>query len=271
VRWLTEHRVLGKVVARIGRADREVIADLPGVGMIRMNTRSADCRFEPASGADPAVLAKIDQSIVPALVRHAHGKVTLHGGAISVGSRAVAIVGPSGAGKSTLVASLCKHSGCRLVSDDTVALESAWTLGSEERRVVHVVPTQTKAWLLPEARQALGLPGTERGKVGVAFDTSSCSDLSLVAIIGIVSDDSPRAPYLRRLRGQEAFALLCNAAIRLIVDQPSAQLAEFEQLQIIARQCLLLELRRPRDIGQLKQCVEIVKRLFEIEPQRDSQ
>lgn len=59
---------------------------------------------------------------VMALLLHRRGLLVLHGSAVLVGDRAQVFLGDKGAGKSTTAAALVS-SGCRLVSDDVVAIE----------------------------------------------------------------------------------------------------------------------------------------------------
>ncbi len=159
-RWLGEHRVDGRLVARIGRRGDELVAEFAGVGTLAAANRGTRTRFEPVEGADPSVIEKVSASVLDALVRHAQGKVTLHGSAVCKESSVVALVGASGAGKSTLAAALCAQSNIDLVADDTVALELSDEMNT--RAPVEVTPTQTAAWLLSDARSALGLDSGPR-------------------------------------------------------------------------------------------------------------
>jgi hypothetical protein len=254
--WLSELRQDGRVVLRVGRRGKELIAEFCSVGTLASGSRGDLVRFEPTIDADAEMIEKLRVSIVEGLVRHAQGKLTLHGGAIALGTSAVALIGPSRSGKSLLVSALCADRGARLVADDTVFVEP--TAGNLDS-VVHVVPSQKSAWLLPEARSALGLGREGAGKRPVELPTTACSRLRLHAIISLVFSEHTQPPCLRRLRGQQAFSTLSSSLIRFIVDDPVAHQREFEQLRILARSCQIFELRRPCDLSKMDISVEIVR------------
>jgi hypothetical protein len=211
-------------------------------------------------GTDGVWLEKLRSTLVDAFVRHAQGKVTLHGGAISRGPRALAFVGPSTSGKSTLTAALCQEVDIGVVADDTVALELPE--GSPSSTSIEVVPTQSEAWLLPEARAALGFDSFAAGKTAIPLQQAAQDRLQLGAVIGLVFDSEATSPQLRRLRGQDAFSTLSSAAIRFVVDDPTAQMREFDQLRLLATMCPVYELRRPMDLSRLPHTVRCIKELL---------
>jgi ABC-type sugar transport system ATPase subunit len=200
---------------------------------------------------------KLNASVIQGLIRHLQGKITLHASAVEVAGRAVALVGASGAGKSTLAAAICAENGACLVGDDTVAIELP------EHGVdlpVTVVPSQRMAWLLPDSRVALGIISSSPGKASVELAVAPTTP-SLMAIVGLRFDESATKPTLKRVRGQQAFSLLANATIRFVLDEPAAQVREFDQLQSLVERCPVFELSRPRDLGKLRLSTDIVHRL----------
>jgi len=259
--WLADHRLAGRVVVRVGRKGDELIAEFADVGQLTTSSQGTHARFEAVAGADGVWFEKLDSTLIDAFVRHAQGKVTLHGGAISSGSRALAFVGPSQSGKSTLTAAFCQEMDIGLVADDTVALELPE--GSSSAAPVEVVPTQRAAWLLPEARRALGFDSFLGGKTPIPLPQGCRDRFELGAVIGLVFDSVATSPQLRRLRGQEAFSTLVGSSIRFVVDDPAAQMREFDQLRLLVTRCPVYELRRSRDLSRLKQAVRCVKELLE--------
>jgi hypothetical protein len=262
MKWLSEQRVRGRVAARVGRRGDDLIAEFPNVGTVVAGPRGERFYVEAVVGSNPVLLEKLNQSLVAALVRHAQRKVTLHGAAVGIGSKAIALIGPSRAGKSTLAGTLCAGGECDLVSDDTVAVEINET--DENNKAAEILPTQTKLWLLPDACQALGFDAPIlEGKNGVAVPATSRSELCLMAIVGLRVDRDATEPRLRRLRGHEAFSCLCSSTIRLVVDDPEAQRHEFDQLRGLVNSCLIMELRRPSDLGKLRLSADLVRPLLE--------
>jgi hypothetical protein len=256
--WLSEQRVDGKLAARIGRRGEDLVAEFPNAGTFVASARGRKIHVEPVAGGNPAALEKLALSLFDAFARHLQGKATLHGGAAGLKNSAIALVGPSGAGKSTLTSALCT-SGLDLVADDTVATEIPV---SSCNAPVQVIPTQTTAWLLPSSRLALGLEPGISGKAAVTLRPTTAPVLGLIAIVGLVFDPVRVQPAIRRLRGQDAFSLLAKSVIRFVIDDPNAQLHEFDQLKILAMKCPIFELRRPRDLAQLQKSAELIKGLL---------
>jgi hypothetical protein len=76
-----------------------------------------------APEVDPGLIPVFLGGSVLAHALTAQGLLVLHGSAVEIGGRALAIVGPSGAGKSTLAALLCA-AGARLVADDALRVDA---------------------------------------------------------------------------------------------------------------------------------------------------
>jgi hypothetical protein len=76
-------------------------------------------------GADPPMDAVQTDLLgrVMALVLHCRGILTLHASAVRIGGQGVVLLAPKGFGKSSLAIALVR-AGARLISDDTVAVES---------------------------------------------------------------------------------------------------------------------------------------------------
>jgi hypothetical protein len=258
--WIAEHRVDGKLIARLGRRAQEVVAEFPSLGILVANTLTDSTYFEPCADAEKAALEKLHAGVLDALKRHIQGKLTFHAGAVAIGTRAVAFIGASGSGKSTLVAAMCTLPEIKLVADDTVAVEVD---GDAKGRTIRLIPTQSSAWLLPDACQRLGVIGQERDKVAVPLPSVRSEMIHLQALVGLVFDDNNHKPILERVRGQEAFAMLAGSTIRMVVDDPSAQLREFDQLSAVARQSPTFRLRRRRDLVQLNETVDLIRQLFD--------
>jgi hypothetical protein len=142
-----------------------------------------------------------------------------------------------------------------------VALELPHEPSSSADRV-EVVPAQKAAWLLPDARRALGFDSATTGKTAIPLREGNLDRFELGAVIGLVFDSEATSPQLRRLHGQEAFSTLFSAAIRIVVDDPTAQIREFDQLRLLVTKCPVYELRRPKDLSRLKHTVLCMKELL---------
>jgi len=268
VRWLGEQRMDGRLVARIGRTESECIAEFPGLAVLRANRAGTHHVLTPLPGADSSLVEKLDRSAVTALLRHLQGKITLHAGAVSQGGRAVALLGRSGSGKSTLVAHWCTSGEAFLMADDTAALEVIHD--DRGRSIVHVLPADRTAWLHEPSRRWLRLQPGASGKVAVAMDRAETSARPLAAFVALVFTDGVDRPELRSLRGQNAFAALSTSMVRFIIDEPSMQKREFDQMQQLVDHCPMFELRRPKSLEHADACLELLKPLLADEGGRTS-
>lgn len=101
-----------------------------------------------SAGIDPTDIPTVLQGGALACLLLLRDVPALHAAAIDVGGAAILILGDSGAGKSTTAAALIRH-GCRLVADDTAALERRGT-----SVVVH--PGLPRLRILEDSAQSLG-------------------------------------------------------------------------------------------------------------------
>lgn len=85
---------------------------------IDMGAAQVECIPDPRGGN--AWRAVYQQQVIP-LLKSARGELIYHGGAVAIGSVAIALLGPSGRGKSTLVTALAA-SGLPFLGDDCLML-----------------------------------------------------------------------------------------------------------------------------------------------------
>jgi hypothetical protein len=91
------------------------------------------------------------------ILLHQRGALVLHGAAVAMGQRSIAICGASGAGKSTLAAALCRD-GFTFVTDDLCVI------GLDENRRPVVLPDGRRLKLWKDAIDRLDL-ATRQGEV----------------------------------------------------------------------------------------------------------
>ena len=107
---------LGQTPARLEAADHvaplfqtqgrnRYLLLLPGTGRMLVQ-EGCDVTVEPEPGADPTALRAILTGPIQAVLWHQRGLLPLHGNAVIVDGRAIALVGPAASGKSTLAARL---------------------------------------------------------------------------------------------------------------------------------------------------------------------
>jgi hypothetical protein len=184
------------------------------------------------------------------------GAISLHGSAVLVGDRAVAILAEQGVGKSTLAAALAGR-GHAVLSDDVVALSEAsdgWT----------VRPGYPRLRLTDEAVAALELDASDRVFTGqekryLRLGGSEAEDApsfgSEPARLGAIYElargtDPPVA--LEPLRGAERLtALLRHRSARQLRLDPARQAAELRSLGALAGSVPVRRLVRPQGLEDL--------------------
>ncbi len=107
--------------------------------------------FDAFAGVSPLAIRTNFIGIIQALIWHQRGYLPLHGSAVMVGGRAIAVAGPSTAGKSVTAAALTRR-GYPLVADDFTVID--WS-----REPPVVLPGYQKLRLRKDACEELDLLG----------------------------------------------------------------------------------------------------------------
>ena len=251
IRWVSEQHEAGALAFRVGRRGEDLVAEFAGLATLFATRDGRELAFEPTPGADPVGIAKVRRSLVPALLRHATGKLTLHGAAVSRGGVVVSLIGASGVGKSTLGAELCARHGAALVADDTTAIEL-------DRDAPRVSPTESVHWLVDGSLE----PRPGDAKAPVSPPRTADGPGRIAAVCALVFDTSLTEPELRRLRGQAALARLVPNVIRLVVDEPAAQELELAALAKLVAHVEVHELRRPPGMDAQRASASLVASLL---------
>jgi hypothetical protein len=253
--WTAEETTDGRVTFRVGRDGTRLVAEFVGVGRLEADADGTWSRFAPEDGVSAEHVAKLERGLIAALVAHARHQLAFHASAAERGGRAIACLGASQAGKSTAVAELCTRGGFALLADDAVIVR-------DRLEGFDVVPTEDAHWLLGTSRVALGLGLGQELKARVAPRAAATNPAKLVAICSLVFDDTLSRPKVEMLHGGTMLATLAAAAIRFVVDEPSRQVHEFQQLDALSKVVDVYELRRPRDLRRLAQTGDLLEGLL---------
>jgi hypothetical protein len=97
-----------------------VTVKMPDAGVFRVQDGHTII-ISPYTFADEGLIKLYTLGTCCGILMLQRGIYPLHGSAVAIGGKAVAIVGQSGAGKSTLASALLER-GCGLVSDDVIAV-----------------------------------------------------------------------------------------------------------------------------------------------------
>ena len=255
--WIAERREAGCLQARMGRDGNLLVAEWTDLARLYAHRTGEEHHLEIAPGADLRLVEKIRKGAIPVLLRQLRGALGLHGAAVSLAGRAVALIGKSGAGKSTLGAALCHFHEATMLADDAIGLEGPpWT----------VVPLEVDHWLDDASRRALGIetPLAARGDEGEHVEESkrpfstrpATHPVRLVAILELAFDEGEIA--IEPLGLLDAMALLVPQTLRFVVDEPDAQRRELDALAALVQAVPCFRLRRPCRMSVIERVADVV-------------
>jgi hypothetical protein len=203
------------------------------------------------------IVDKFQRGQVRALLRHLQGELTFHGAAAALEGRCVALLGASEAGKSSTAAALGKYRSAQFLTDDITPIV-------DREGSLFVVPYETHHWLTSDSIGSLGM-GSGRDdsqKRPLPPTLRAVEPAELALVVQLEFDSQVEGPRLRALTGRAVFEALNHSAIRFIVDDQAVALHDFKRISELARQVPVFELRRPRVMGSLRACADIIADLL---------
>lgn len=242
VDWMSESIEEGRTVLRIGWDGQFLIAEWPDAVRLRAREDGSDVALDVADGIDGALLAKLENGVVPALLGHLAGKTTLHGSSVAIDDEAIIFLGASGSGKSTFAAHLCSTGRAALLADDMARIvrrENAfWCAPSEENH-----------WLMREAREALGQSEADaRVKAPVAAFSKAEQESRIRALIFLHWGEELG---LRRMKTAHSMVAISPTLVRFDLKNREVMRRDFEHLGDLCTQIPSYELIRPKDFSKL--------------------
>jgi hypothetical protein len=188
------------------------------------------------------------------LVLRLRGAVPLHASAVAIGDHAVAIAGPAGAGKSTTAAAFATR-GCRVISDDVVALQ-------EEGSRFLVPPGYPRVNLWTESVRAIcgedgTLPLVSPGwdKYFMPLDLNSQFEMRSLPLGGVYVLQTEQAgltgPIIEQLKGTEAFVALLRNTYMNYLPAIEERRREFELLGRLVVHVPIRRIRAPLNLSML--------------------
>jgi hypothetical protein len=185
------------------------------VGDFFITPDAADVFCYPRPGVEDGEIQQAFLYPILPLVLNLRGLDAIHGGAVQVGSSAVAFSGVSGGGKSTLLAYLYS-AGYPLLSDDYIPLQS-----HPEGVRVCLGPSSIRLW--PDAVRALerlGFPPDAQPRRQEPDQGAGANPAPLKRIYFLEASAAGAGTRITPLSGSEAFMRLVGQAYRLnIHDQ----------------------------------------------------
>jgi hypothetical protein len=130
--------------------------------------------------------------------------------------------------------------------------------------VIEVAPTERYHWLRADAAQRMGV--NARGllpRVPVEAARPASKPARLGAFVSLVFDDRATAPVLRRVQGVEGMSTLSRSTFNFAFEAAHAQREAIDHVARLAREAVVFELARPRDLGRLEESAAVVARLLD--------
>lgn len=261
-RWLASRDEDGETCFRVGRLGADLVAEWVGVARLvaSLDGSRHDLTFE--DGVSERERKKLRSGSVHVLLRSLTGGLGLHGAAVAIDGRGLALLGGSGQGKSTLAAALCHASaGAALLADDAVALAVGTGQASIE-------PTETDHWLDAPSRAALGLPALGPEEAGHKAPLPAAglpnAAISLAAVVELRWGDAP--PRLEPVAGVAALSRILPHVARFAIDSPAHQRTELERLEALVARVPVFVLVRPRGFTGIQGAMDITSALCKNAP-----
>lgn len=256
-RWLTPD---GGVTAEFHRHAAGILLRFPDQADFVIPADLQQIVCTPVPDMDVSTVNSLfENSVRPAIGNHA-GSLNLHGSAVVMGGRALAIMGYSRRGKTTLAGALARE-GFPFLTEDVLALSisSSGYLVSPQRAVLRVF-ADSAAYLLNS-----GDPAAERGEkrelaAGSFFPSAEHSvPLGAICILGPGETDKVS---IRPLDQAGFLAEIMQHSFILDVEDRTALREHFDRLAGLAGHvpCYLLDY--PRDFSQLPTVVEAISDRF---------
>lgn len=186
----------------------------------------------------------------------ARGKESLHGTAVQLGRRALALVGRPGAGKSTLAAALVNRGG-RVVCDDLVAFDRRGSRLIVHPGLPHLKLLPRSAFLAPAGASGPLLPGT-RKKIFPMEATIKGPPLGAIYLLGGRASSLEIEP----LTSSEALAELLAHPFNCVVNEGWRWRLQLESLSELVRRIPVRRLRYPRSFDSLSQVAKALEQDF---------
>lgn len=215
----------------------------------------SDVRCHPALDAQTPWEPIYHQQVLP-LQRAQQGQPVFHGGAVSRGGHAVALLGPSGQGKSTLTAA-CAAQGMPFLTDDCLLLD--------EREGIAVVPDVDHIRMWQDSFEALTgaaaepPPGAWR-KPRLQADAGALPHRLEPARLACMIALDEEADDIVLTRLAPADAAMCWRANAFVVDLRSPQILRgcMQRAARLAEAVPAYRLAYPRDYARLPDVVAAV-------------
>ena len=186
------------------------------------------------------------------ILLYQRGMLVLHGAAVAIDGRSIAICGSSGAGKSTLAAALCRD-GCSFLADDICVV------GWDERRHPVVLPDGRQLKLWKQSIDRLDLAGHRGDVVHGSFEkyyihppVSVAEPSRLSAIYGLRETRQPGEMGITRLALPDGMRMLEHESYRPeLLAEIGRKTETFAQMSGMLRHATAFLLIRPRGFEHL--------------------
>jgi hypothetical protein len=125
------------------------------------------------------------------------------------------------------------------------------------------MPTERHHWLPPDAARRMGVNPWNEAKVAAECLRPASRAARLGAFVNLVFDDRADAPVLQRIQGVQALSALSRSTFHFALDASDSQQGTLDHLARVAREAVVFELVRPRDLTRLEMSSGVVAKLLD--------
>ncbi len=255
-RWLTP---AGDVAAEFHRTGVSYLMRFPNQADFSIAADLAEIVCLPAPETDEKTIASLfANSVRPVIGNHA-GELNLHGSAVVIGGKAIAIMGYSRRGKTTLAGALAK-AGHPFLSEDVLAL----TLDGRKYEVAPQRPVlrvfaDTAAYLAGQPPSDQG----EKSEIAGSADLPAAHHSAELGAICLLGAGEINTVSITQLGPSAALADIMQHSFVLDVEDRRRLSAHFERLAALANAVPCYQLDYPRDFARLPEVVAAIADSFD--------
>ncbi|WP_271079229.1 hypothetical protein [Aurantiacibacter sp. MUD61] len=254
-RWLTP---AGDVAAEFHRSDRGYLLRFPDQADFAIADGLEAITCFPTPDTDERTIASLYANSVRPVVGNHAGEFNLHGSAVMIGGKALAIMGFSRRGKTTLAGALAK-AGHPFLTEDVLALTPDGSNYSvAPQRPVLRVFDDTAAYLSGEVASARG----EKSELAESADVPAAKDAAPLGAICLLGQGDVEQVTISRCDPAVALAEIMQHSFVLDVEDRARLSAHFERLAALANAVPCHHLDYPRDFARLPAVVTAIAEQF---------
>ena len=220
----------------------------PGHALFWISTDGLDTRLLSPERSSPGSVEHLYLNQVIPLALSRQFKLVLHGGAVSIGEDAIALLGLSGQGKSTLTASLAT-AGYPFLTDDGLQLEwqGETVLAKPSHPSVRLWADSEQVLMPPSVSRAPPVDYSPKARLLAGDDIPHCPEPRPLKAIYFLGGDNTADVRITPVSPRDAMVELVRHSFLLDIEERDMLTHHFGQLSDLVRTLPFFILDYPRD------------------------